>query len=81
VDCTPPEFILPGTRELPIMPLVPVCKDSRGPQCLKVLTTSGWNPPPGPRKLHGDLLYVYVVTLEEKRFHITASTRGFYVNL
>ena len=30
--------------------------------------------------MHGDLLYVFVVTLEEKRFHITASTRGFYVN-
>lgn len=30
--------------------------------------------------MHGDLLYVFVVTLEDKRFHITASTRGFYVN-
>ncbi|CAG0915474.1 unnamed protein product [Notodromas monacha] len=80
VDCTPPEFILPGVKDLPILPLLPVCKDSRAPQCLKVLTTSGWNPPPGPRKLHGDLLYVFVVTLEDKRFHITASTRGFFVN-
>lgn len=26
-------------------------------------------------------MYLFVVTLEEKRFHITASTRGFYVNL
>lgn len=25
-------------------------------------------------------MYLYVVTLEEKRIHITASTRGFYVN-
>ena len=48
--------------------------------CLKVLTTSGWNPPPGHRRMHGDLLYVFVVTLEDKRFHITASTRGFFVN-
>ena len=30
--------------------------------------------------MHGDLLYVFVVTLEDKRFHITASTRGFFVN-
>jgi hypothetical protein len=30
--------------------------------------------------MHGDLLYVFVITLEDKRFHITASTRGFYVN-
>ena len=26
-------------------------------------------------------MYLFVVTLEDKRFHITASTRGFYVNL
>ena len=45
-----------------------------------MLTTSGWNPPPGHRRMHGDLLYVFVVTLEDKRFHITASTRGFFVN-
>ena len=49
-------------------------------QCLKVLTYSGWNPPPGHRKLHGDLIYLYVVTLEDKRYHITASSRGFYIN-
>uniref|UniRef100_H2Y5F1 Clu domain-containing protein n=1 Tax=Ciona savignyi TaxID=51511 RepID=H2Y5F1_CIOSA len=48
--------------------------------CLKVLTMSIWNPPPGNRKLHGDLLYLYAVTAEQKRFHITASSRGFYVN-
>jgi hypothetical protein len=46
----------------------------------QVLTTSGWNPPPGHRRMHGDLLYVYVITLEDKRVHVTASTRGFYVN-
>ena len=28
----------------------------------------------------GDLLFLYVVTLEDKRYHITASTRGFYIN-
>src|ERR1700733_4180450 len=42
---------------------------------------SGWNPPPGTRKLQGDLLYLFVVTQEDKRFHITSSTRGFYVNM
>lgn len=34
----------------------------------------------GYRKLHGDLIYLYAVTLEEKRLHITACTRGFYIN-
>lgn len=83
----------------------------QGPQCLKVLTYTGWNPPPGNRRMHGkkhvsfiltgfcrfkfqykedrtqiwisflgDLLYLYVLTLEDKKYHITASTRGFYVN-
>ncbi|CAH0390274.1 unnamed protein product [Bemisia tabaci] len=80
VDCTPPEYIMPGCKERPLMPLHPFSKEQKGPQCIKVLTTSGWNPPPGCRKLHGDLMYLYVVTLEDKRLHITACTRGFFLN-
>ncbi|XP_064613214.1 LOW QUALITY PROTEIN: clustered mitochondria protein homolog [Liolophura sinensis] len=80
VDCTPPEHIMPGSRDRPLIPLHPGLKDQKAPACLKVLTYSGWNPPPGTRRLHGDLLYLYVVTLEDKRFHLTASARGFYVN-
>lgn len=49
-------------------------------QCLKVLTMSGWNPPPGNRKMHGDLMYLYIVTAEERHVSVTASTRGFYLN-
>ena len=48
--------------------------------CIKVLSMSMWNPPPGNRKLHGDLLYLYVATIEQKRFHITCNPRGFFVN-
>ncbi|CAG0889278.1 unnamed protein product [Cyprideis torosa] len=48
---------------------------------MTVLTYSGWNPPPGPRRMKGDLLYLYVVTLESKKFHITSCTKGFYLNL
>ncbi|CAB3380510.1 Hypothetical predicted protein [Cloeon dipterum] len=80
VDCTPPDFIMPRCKERPILPLQPQAKEHKGPQCIKVLTTSGWNPPPGPRKMHGDLMYLYVVTLEDKHYHITACTRGFFVN-
>ncbi|RZF45304.1 hypothetical protein LSTR_LSTR011120 [Laodelphax striatellus] len=40
----------------------------------------GWNPPPGYRKMHGDLMYLYVVTMEEKHYHITACARGFFLN-
>ncbi|XP_068144556.1 protein clueless [Drosophila tropicalis] len=80
VDCTPPEYVTPGVKEPPLLPLHPNIKNAKGPQALKVLTTSAWNPPPGPRKLHGDLMYLYVVTMEEKRFHISACSKGFFIN-
>ncbi|XP_053205036.1 clustered mitochondria protein homolog [Panonychus citri] len=80
VDCTPPDYILPGSKDRPLLALQPQAKEQKGPQALKVMTTSGWNPPPGWRKLQGDILYLYVVTLEDKRYHITASTHGFFVN-
>uniref|UniRef100_A0A6Q2ZJV9 Clustered mitochondria protein homolog n=1 Tax=Esox lucius TaxID=8010 RepID=A0A6Q2ZJV9_ESOLU len=80
IDCTPPEHILPGSKERPLVPLQPQNKDWKPLQCLKVLTMSGWNPPPGNRKMHGDLLYLYMVTVEERHISITASTRGFYLN-
>lgn len=41
---------------------------------------SAWNPPPGNRKLRGDLLYIQVTTLEGNVLHITASVTGFYLN-
>ncbi|CAM1301374.1 CLUH (predicted), partial [Pycnogonum litorale] len=80
VDCTPPDYIMPGIKDRPVLPIHPGVSEQKGPQALKVLTTNGWNPPPAQRKMKGDLLYLYVVTLEDKRFHITACTRGFYVN-
>ncbi|KAJ6648615.1 Clustered mitochondria protein like [Pseudolycoriella hygida] len=80
VDCTPPEYIMPGSKERPLLPLQPGIKNAKGPPSLKVLTTSAWNPPPGPRKLHGDLMYLYVITMEDKRIHITACPKGFYIN-
>uniref|UniRef100_A0A3P9LHJ5 Clustered mitochondria protein homolog n=1 Tax=Oryzias latipes TaxID=8090 RepID=A0A3P9LHJ5_ORYLA len=80
IDCTPPEHILPGSKERPLLPLQPLNKDWKPLQCLKVLTMSGWNPPPGNRKMHGDLMYLYIVTAEERHVSVTASTRGFYLN-
>uniref|UniRef100_A0A4W5Q4B3 Clustered mitochondria protein homolog n=1 Tax=Hucho hucho TaxID=62062 RepID=A0A4W5Q4B3_9TELE len=80
IDCTPPEHILPGSKERPLLPLQPQNKEWKPMQCLKVLTMSGWNPPPGNRKMHGDLMYLYMVTVEERHISITASTRGFYLN-
>ncbi|XP_015523906.1 clustered mitochondria protein homolog isoform X1 [Neodiprion virginianus] len=80
VDCTPPDYIIPGSKDRPLLPLQPQAKEQRCPPCLKVLTTSGWNPPPGYRKLHGDLMYLHIVTLEDKQYHLTACARGFFVN-
>ncbi|XP_012523239.1 clustered mitochondria protein homolog [Monomorium pharaonis] len=81
VDCTPPDYIIPGcSRDRPLLPLQPQAKEQKCPPCLKVLTTSGWNPPPGHRKLHGDLMYLHVVTLEDKQYYLTACARGFFVN-
>ncbi|XP_041657329.1 clustered mitochondria protein homolog isoform X2 [Cheilinus undulatus] len=76
----PPEYILPGCKERPLTPLQPVRDDWKPLQCLRVLTMSSWNPPPGNRKMHGDLMYLNVLTMENKELNITSSTRGFYLN-
>lgn len=80
VDCTPPDYIMPDSKERSLIALQPQIKEQKSPQCVKVLTSSAWNPPPGYRKIHGDLMYLYVVTLEDKHYHISACSRGFYIN-
>ncbi|XP_044079217.1 clustered mitochondria protein homolog isoform X2 [Siniperca chuatsi] len=80
IDCSPPEYILPGCKDRPLTPLQPVRDDWKPLQCLRVLTMSSWNPPPGNRKMHGDLMYLNVLTMEDKELNITSSTRGFYLN-
>lgn len=79
-DYFPPPHLLPRNKDRPLTPLHPIHQHLRGPQCVKVLTFSGWNPPPGGRRMKGDLLYLSLTTLEAKRYHITASTLGFYLN-
>ncbi|XP_016324965.1 clustered mitochondria protein homolog isoform X1 [Sinocyclocheilus anshuiensis] len=80
MSCSPPDHILPGSKEHLLVPLLPHTNFGKSSESLKVLTMSSWNPPPGNRKMHGDLLYLNVVTTEDRHFSITASTRGFYVN-
>ncbi|KAK2873015.1 hypothetical protein Q8A67_022912 [Cirrhinus molitorella] len=80
MSCSPPDHILPGSKERLLVPLLPHANFGKSSECLKVLTMSSWNPPPGNRKMHGDLMYLNVVTMEDRHFSITASTRGFYVN-
>ncbi len=48
-------------------------------QCIKSISTSGWNPPPPYRKLQGDLIYLEVVT-DDASFQVTGVATGFYVN-
>ncbi|TKS65350.1 Clustered mitochondria protein -like protein [Collichthys lucidus] len=80
VDFRPPEYILPGCKDRPLSPLQPVRDDWKPLQCLRVLTMSSWNPLPGNRKMHGDLMYLNVLTMEDKELNITSSTRCFYLN-
>jgi protein TIF31 len=50
------------------------------PQCVNSITFSAFNPPPGDRRLQGDLYYLEVVTLENTTLYITAWDWGFYFN-
>ncbi|KHN83700.1 Clustered mitochondria -like protein [Toxocara canis] len=78
LECAPPEYVLPGHKERPLIPLFP--NTNEPVVALKSLSISPFNPPPGPRKMKGDVLYLIVETREERRYHITCCTRGFYVN-
>ncbi|XP_051536679.1 clustered mitochondria protein homolog isoform X2 [Myxocyprinus asiaticus] len=80
VICSPPDHILPGCKERLLVYLQPQTHFGKPAECLKGLTMSSWNPPPGNRKMHGDLMYLNIVTMEDRHFSITASTHGFYVN-
>ncbi|XP_032432290.1 clustered mitochondria protein homolog isoform X2 [Xiphophorus hellerii] len=80
VSRSPPFYILPGCKERRLIPLQPIRDDWKPLQCLRVLNISSWNPPPGNRKLHGDLMYISILTMEERELSITCCTRGFYRN-
>ncbi|KAK6100365.1 Clustered mitochondria family protein [Brugia pahangi] len=78
LECSPPDYVLPGYKERPLIPLLPVMKEPV--LALKSLAISPFNPPPGHRKLKGDVLYLTFDTREGRRYHITCCTKGFYVN-
>ena len=44
------------------------------------MSQSGFNPVGGHGQLMGDLLYLHVLTLENKNIHITCSVKGFVIN-
>ncbi|EDV22641.1 uncharacterized protein TRIADDRAFT_28748, partial [Trichoplax adhaerens] len=80
LDCAPPCYLIPGSATSNGVPLTPLYFNESYQDCLKELSTSGWNPPPPNRKLQGDLMYVNVETLEGETYNITASITGFFVN-
>lgn len=70
VDCTPSDSIIPGSSERPLLPLQPQSKEQKGPNCIKVLTTSGWNPPPGricqlPKKKSYNKIASFILRLSQ----------------
>ncbi|CAI4229017.1 unnamed protein product [Auanema sp. JU1783] len=77
-DGQPPEYVLPGTKDRALGHLLstPV----KLPQALRNISISSFNPPPGPRKMKGDVLYFYIDTVEKRRLHVTCCTKGFFVN-
>ncbi|TPP56472.1 Clustered mitochondria protein [Fasciola gigantica] len=82
LEFAPPDYVLPGySHDLPFTPLHPLYHDGKPIRCVRQLNYSNWNPPPPPRRLLGDLIYLFFHTLEDKRYHITACPRGFYLNM
>ncbi|KAM7017516.1 LOW QUALITY PROTEIN: clustered mitochondria protein homolog [Tautogolabrus adspersus] len=79
-DGAPPEYLLPGSSERPLMALLPHSSQPEAPCYIKDMSLSCWNPPPGHRKLQGDFLYISVVTLEGRRCDITSCPKGFFLN-
>ncbi|KAM8866783.1 clustered mitochondria protein homolog [Synchiropus picturatus] len=79
-DGTPPDYLLPGSSDRPLMALLPNSSQAEVPSFVKDLSLSCWNPPPGHRKLQGDFLYITVVTMEGRRSDITSSPKGFFLN-
>jgi len=64
----------------PLSGFFPPSQNSTTNSCVKSICFSGWNPPPGNRKLSGDLIYLEVVTLENRTLNITGWSKGFFVN-
>lgn len=50
------------------------------PKCLTSLAYSGWHPPPGNRKLKGEVAYLRVVTRNNIVAHVVCHSSGFYIS-
>ncbi|XP_038145965.1 clustered mitochondria protein homolog [Cyprinodon tularosa] len=79
-DGAPPDYLLPGSSERPLMALLPHSSQTEAPSYLKDLSLSCWHPPPGHRKLQGDFMYITVATIEGRHCDITSCPKGFFLN-
>ncbi|VDL68620.1 unnamed protein product, partial [Nippostrongylus brasiliensis] len=77
-DGLPPEYVVPGTKERSLAPML--AHSAKPKPAIRNMGISPYNPPPGYRKVKGDVLYLYVDTVEKRRLHITCCTKGFFVN-
>jgi protein TIF31 len=48
--------------------------------CIRALAVSPWSPPPHPRRMRGELIYITVQTLESEQFTITGAINGFWIS-
>jgi hypothetical protein len=88
INAIPPDYILPPKDDQdasaatgpPLMPLLLSQQEPKLIHCIRDITYSSWNPPPNSRKMKGDLIYLDVVTLDDKKYCITGTPAGFYVN-
>ncbi|GAA6053553.1 hypothetical protein JCM3770_005191 [Rhodotorula araucariae] len=60
--------------------LAPSASPAAASPCLKALGISPWSPPPHPRRLRGDLVYLTISTLESEQFTITGAASGFWIS-
>ncbi|KAK4706107.1 protein TIF31, partial [Phenoliferia sp. Uapishka_3] len=47
--------------------------------CIKALGISAWSPPPHPRRMRGDIVYLTLTTLEGESYQVTAAATGFWI--
>lgn len=62
-ECLPPEYLLPGTKEVYLKPLLLFSSEQK--ICaLKNIAFSSFNPPPGPRKMKVFLFKLNILIIQ-----------------
>jgi protein TIF31 len=78
------KFELPGVEydraSTNLKSLFPRASNSNKIDCVESIALSSWNPVPFQQRMKGDFHYLTIVTLEGKRYHVTCSAKGFFVN-